>query len=521
MPDSRATHEASAPLRLALAPRWDEDLLRVLEREVLPAYVPTCRWFGGKGRSVRGFRIARQASIGDGADAARVLAVEVLFTDGKADTYLLPAAFVDARAAEALAPGAILAWLDGAALCDALHLPAVRADLLRLIVAPSAGGEPVRLAGSASARLDRESFRAQAAASRVLGADQSNTSITCGEQWFFKFYRKFERGPNPDVEITRFLSEEKRLPSAVAYGGALEWIDPAGGGTVGMLVGYTRNEGDGWTYTLAELARFFSRVREARVELNASNATALIGRGYLGRARQLARRTAEMHLALADGAGFPDFEAEPFTPAYQRELADSMRHAADAVFRQLEQATHVPDAAPLLASAGQLGAAFAHLRDHPIDALKTRIHGDFHLGQVLNTGADFVIIDFEGEPRLTLEERRRKRSPLQDVAGMLRSFDYAGAASLRDLRAEDTPSLEPWARAWVEHIAAAYLAEYLETVAGAAFLPASPADTQLLLDIYQLHKAIYEIGYELSYRPGWAPIPIHATRRLLARIAKQ
>jgi maltose alpha-D-glucosyltransferase/alpha-amylase len=175
------------------------------------------------------------------------------------------------------------------------------------------------------------------------------------------------------------------------------------------------------------------------------------------------------------------------------------------------------DAASLLANHSELLTVYARLLDHKIETAKIRIHGDFHLGQVLNTGKDFVIIDFEGEPRLPLSERRLKRSPLRDVAGMLRSFDYAVTTSLRQERADDVQLLLPWAQAWISRISETYLTAYLEAAAGANFLPAEAADTQLLLDVFQLHKAVYEVGYELSYRPSWVGIPLRAVKELLAK----
>jgi maltose alpha-D-glucosyltransferase/alpha-amylase len=200
-----------------------------------------------------------------------------------------------------------------------------------------------------------------------------------------------------------------------------------------------------------------------------------------------------------------------------------MRGAAGYVLRKLKsQLTRLPedvraDAVSLLGNHAPILTVYARLLDHRIDVSRIRIHGDFHLAQVLNTGKDFVIIDFEGEPRLPLGERRLKRCALRDVAGMLRSFDYATTTALGNERADDVQRLAHWAQAWKSTIRDAYLAAYLETAAGASFLPASESDTKLLLEAYQLDKALYEVAYDLSYRPGWVATPLRAVNEMLAQ----
>ena len=228
-----------------------------------------------------------------------------------------------------------------------------------------------------------------------------------------------------------------------------------------------------------------------------------------------------MHRALASAQDRPEFAPEEYSTLYQRSLYQAMRGSVGRVLRQLKRhASTLPedakaDATALLANSAGLLRIFARVLDHKIDTSKIRIHGDFHLGQVLNTGKDFVIIDFEGEPRFPLSERRLKRSVLRDVAGMLRSFDYAVTTALRNEREDDAQRLAPWAKAWTKAVRAAYLDAYFETAKDSAFLPASVADTNLLLEIFQLDKALYEISYELSYRPAWVATPLRAVHEML------
>jgi len=530
-PAARAADVAWNAPALSSPATWTSGLLKRLEREVLPAYLPACRWYGGKERIMRELKIVQNVPLGADPAPARVLIVEVMFTDGLPDSYVLPVAFADEATTSRLAveaPQAVIARLDGGlSICDALQLPEVRSALLHHIATEDGSRGRTRLAGRRGPGVDPAELERVQASSRLLGADQSNASIAYGDGWFLKVLRKFERGPHPDAEITRFLAEQARLPGATPYGGAISIVDPAGEATIGLLVGFTKNQGDGWTYTLDALARYFDRVLESRRELDPAAATEIIGGVYPERARQLGARTGELHCALASAEDLAAFASEPFSTLYQRSLYQAMRGGTGRVLRQLKrQLSKLPedarvDASSLLANHSRLLDVFARLLDHKIEATKIRIHGDFHLGQVLNTGKDFVIIDFEGEPRLPLSERRLKRSPLRDVAGMLRSFDYAATTSLREEREDDVQLLLPWARAWVARISEVYLAAYLEVAREASFLPAEREDIDLLLEVYQLDKAMYEIGYELSYRPHWVATPLRAVTEILGRVRSE
>ncbi|EDY20760.1 trehalose synthase [Chthoniobacter flavus Ellin428] len=516
-----------APPELKVPATWGNGLIKHLEREVLPAYIPTRRWYGGKERVLREMKIVQKVPFGGEGAAAQLFVVEVSFTDGLPESYLLPVAFADENTTTRLAaeaPQAIIARLDGQqSLCDALHLPEARAELLRLIAGQTAASGRTRLVGTKLAAFDPAAFERSLANSRLVSVDQSNTSIAFGDTWLLKILRKFERGAHPDTEITRFLNEDVRLPCVPPYLGSLSLADRAGDASIGMLFGFVVNQGDGWTYTLDALARYFDRVLEARRDFDSTAAPDLIGAIYRERARQLGQRTAEMHRALASVEERADFAPEPFSTLYQRSLYQGMRGSAGYILRRLKrQLPRLPedaraDAASLLASHAPLLTIYARLLTHRIDASRIRIHGDFHLAQVLNTGKDFVIIDFEGEPRLPLSERRLKRSALRDVAGMLRSFDYAVTTTLRNERADDVQRLAPWAQAWAETIRDSYLTAYLEAAAGASFLPTSAEDTQLLLEAYQLDKALYEVAYDLSYRPGWVATPLRAVKTMLAQ----
>jgi maltose alpha-D-glucosyltransferase/alpha-amylase len=244
---------------------------------------------------------------------------------------------------------------------------------------------------------------------------------------------------------------------------------------------------------------------------------------YFESARLLGERTAELHLALAANGMDPNFAPEPFTPFYQRSIYQSMRNLTVRTFQLLRsRLRHLPEkeremAKKVLERESAVHARFHSVLDRKISAMRLRVHGDFHLGQVLYTGKDFIIIDFEGEPARPLTERRLKRSPLRDVAGMLRSFHYAAnhAIFIQAHRPEDLPAMEQWANFWYTWVSMVYLKSYLELTRQAGFLPRDESELQILLDAFCLEKAVYELAYELNNRPEWVRIPLQGILQLL------
>jgi len=250
----------------------------------------------------------------------------------------------------------------------------------------------------------------------------------------------------------------------------------------------------------------------------------LIGGVYLEMARLIGKRTGEMHLALASEPDDPRFSPEPFSLLYQRSLYHSMRTLARRVFDLLNKnlssmSSQVRAKAEAVAPfEKEIITRFSRLYSKKIPSMKIRIHGDYHLGQVLYTGNDFIIIDFEGEPARSIGERRLKRSPLRDVAGMIRSFHYPTYSILfskKTFSPEEVEALAPWAECWYKYTAAAFLQSYLETIKGAPFIPSKNEDLELLLNAYLMEKAIYEVAYELNNRPDWVTIPLKGITDLM------
>ena len=497
-----------------------------LVETILPEYLPSRRWFGGKARGRRGFVVVESFSLSAEAAAARLLFVRVEYLEGPPETYALPLQTAVGERARRLVEAtshAIVARFRGGVeetlLFDATYDEGFRADLLRMIAGQRVvAGRVGELCGGVGRGLSGAGERLD---SRVLEVEQSNSSIVYGAEYFLKLYRRVEEGVNPDAELTRFLSERRHFPQVPRYAGAIEFRRPGVEASVlALLVGLVPKAGDGWAGTLAGLREFCATVGEKPVS---SEAVRGLLRGEFERARLLGQRTAEMHLALAGDTDDPAFAPESFTERDWRELHASMcgavRQGLAALQQQLPELPEKVRAASatLVAREQEIIARHARLLESPMRAMKTRIHGDYHLGQVLETGGDFVILDFEGEPARPLAERRLKASPLRDVAGMLRSFDYAARTVLNAAPVGDQPALKPWLRTWERLVRRAFLDAWFATADGAAFLPDRAGDRIVLLESFLLDKAIYEIGYELNNRPDWLPIPVGAVLALLDR----
>ena len=509
------------PPLLSAGHAWTRQLRHAIERQVLPAYLGHCRWFGGKGRELREVTIANETLI-PGTEV-RLLEIEVAFLQERAERYAMPVAVIDgAQARQWLAemPAAVLARLDEShVLCDALRLPEFAASLFGMMTGLSSVGQPLRLRGGPNLSADAGSLRTASSISRVLSGEQSNTNISFADTWLLKFYRKFETGEHTDVELTEHLSA-RGFP-VPAFVSALELAVQGEGGLLAMLTNYCQHQGDGWTYTLDALGRYFERVGQSLRENGGQLPIAeLAGGVYPERAAQLGRTTAQMHTALSQAGGNEAFQPQPFTSYYRRSIYQAMRSRAQSVLRELRRHLHAlpPPAAELatrvLDGEPRIIDRFHRLLRTDVRCDIIRVHGDFHLGQVLNTGQEWLIIDFEGEPRRPLTERRLRRSALHDVAGMVRSLDYAACEMLARLPEEEQPRMAPWAAGWTALVTSAYLDAYFETATRHSFVPSDALTAKLLLDLLVLDKAVYEIGYELNYRPHKISIPLAAVHRL-------
>ena len=348
-----------------------------------------------------------------------------------------------------------------------------------------------------------------------------------GNRAVLKAYRKLSPAVQPEIEIGRFLVEEARFANTPPLLGAIERVGADGATTaLAAAFGFVRNQGDGWVYTIEYLQRTLEelRLRAAAAHPETAPAQAEPHGFYLAQARMLGQRTAELHRALATPTDNPAFTLEPIGTADLKAWQRAAHRQAEAAFKALKQALPKLDGADraraeaLLAHRDACFARIDALTRDPVAAAKTRIHGDYHLGQVLVAQNDFYILDFEGEPARPLAERRAKSSPLKDAAGMLRSFDYAASAAVMSLTDVDPGSGEivrSLAQAWRKAAEDAFLSAYRETIAGSPGYPEDPEEAARLLDLFLLEKALYEICYEAANRPNWVRIPLKGVTSLL------
>jgi len=548
--------EAVEPEELALVvvqTDWEEvfeDQVKSLERQ-LPAYMLRQRWFGGKGRVVKAAHLQEAFALRLPAVAAYLAFVRVEYTDGSAETYTLPITYgagpevepiLDEHPRAAIVRIRIEADNTQGYLLDAFFRPEFRDGLLAALAKrASYRGDRGKMAAVTSRAFKNLYDRNEPCEARLMKAEQSNTSVLYGHRFILKLFRRLQEGVNPDLEIGRFLTR-KGFAHLPPVAGALEYhLDRQEPITLAILQGFVPNQGDAWEYSLDSLHRFYERVLETRSDPAASPRESLVATAqkelppeaaekigaYLESARLLARRTAQMHSVLASDSEDSRFAPEGFSKLYQRSLYQSMRSLTMSVMDQLKkQRSKLPES--LQAAAERMVDrkpdildAMRSLTEIRISAKRLRCHGDYHLGQVLYTGKDFFIIDFEGEPARPVSERRIKRSPLRDVAGMLRSFHYAAYSALfteqrRGLFLEkDRRFAESWADFWYQWVSAVYLHHYLAEAAAGDFLPQTPRELQVLLDALLLEKAVYELGYELNNRPDWLQIPVKGIERLL------
>jgi maltose alpha-D-glucosyltransferase/alpha-amylase len=528
---------------------WEQVLTRggksALEK-ILPAYINNCRWFGGKARKVRSVNLGGPIPVPVNSEDVQMTAIEVIYADGEPEAYLLPLAFIAGdRATEfqqSFAQGVIarLKTKQGGeaaegllvdALYDRLFLGTLLEAIARRRSFRSKSGE-ILAAPSKLFRALRGSFET-ALEPAVVRREQSNTSIVYGDRLILKVFRRLQDGINPDLEIGRFLTDTAPFEHVPQLAGSLELRRGKNSlATVGILQSWVRNEGDAWRYTLDHLADFFEACSAKTalsaelcrpsghivdfVEREVPEAVRETIGTYLASAALLGRRTGELHLALAADRTDPNFAPEVFTPFYRRAVYQSMRTLADRALATLrDKLKQLPEgeraeAERVLALKNEIFNRFRSLVDQKISAMRIRIHGDYHLGQVLFTGKDFVITDFEGEPAQPINERRGKRSPLRDVAGMLRSFDYAALTALKsgEFRNDNLRHANVAANCWVFWVSVIFLQSYLEAGRSGGFLPASNQELKSLLDLYLLHKAIYELYYEFNNRPEWIGVPL-------------
>jgi maltose alpha-D-glucosyltransferase/alpha-amylase len=502
-----------------------ERALGMLETEIIPAFLPTRRWFGAKGVGITSVRVE------ECGEWRRWLLVRlwVELADGAVQRYFLPLSLREEEDTEPVGP--VLA----AALCKVRRhaTPGLLYDafedeqFVRALIGAMAGGEEDpfgdgRLHFCATSALPALRAGAlEAMSMRRPGSEGSNSAVIIDDRMFLKGYRRLREGANPEVEMGHFLTEVSPFANIVPLGGWVEHRRRDGTTTtLALLQGFLANQGDAWNHTLNHLERIlqgFGRPLDESAEEDVHGP-------YLTLIETLGRRTAELHVALTRRGGGADFDPEPITARDLAAWRIKVEDEARATLARLEHdAPGLPDvpraaAGALCSRREELLQRLSALVPEQVEAVMTRYHGDFHLGQVLVAENDVILIDFEGEPARTMAERQAKHSPLRDVAGMLRSFDYAAHVTLGRVCADrpgDRPKLEPEARQWEHRTSGVFLASYREAMAGSPAYPRDEAHARALIQLFGLEKALYEVRYELDNRPEWVDIPLRGLQALV------
>ncbi|MHB1022739.1 MAG: maltose alpha-D-glucosyltransferase [Acidobacteriaceae bacterium] len=514
----------------------------ILEKTLLPEFLPKQRWFGAKTLRIASTRITEWTEISDTQTV--MLIVQVKYVDATDDYYSVPLAASFGQTAEEIrdsAASAVLAFITSTTgpgiLHDALYRKDVCTKLLQLIASNrSLSTQTGTIYGKHSSLFDRISGDASDELPvRKSTAEQSNSSVLYGNRLILKLFRRLEAGPNPDAEIGHFLTETAHFDRIAPFCGTIEYQEQSSGEqtTLGLLQGLVENEGDGWQWTLEELQRYYEDCAAASIsaeEVIQSDATSIghfsaeaspLAKEYVGMyldaAFLLGQRTGEMHAALATPTNDEAFKPELWTPEdLHAQLIDLENQAKLALEALRTNLYRLPDdavemAGLVLSRRTAILNSAQKLAHQDIHGFRIRIHGDYHLGQILRVKNDYVILDFEGEPARSMEYRRRKSSPLKDVAGMLRSYSYAAFAALQRYttrRPEHIKTLEPWAQLWERSTTSAFLRGYMQVMEQSPLHMSRPEDMQQLLKVYLLEKALYELLYELNNRPTWAYIPL-------------
>ncbi len=523
----------------------------LLETEILPQYYNASRWFGGKARTI--MRISINDTIAVTAmPKAKLLVTEVRYSSGENDLYQLPVCF---SSLSAVSPtddnfcrrviARVVVGDEEGYLCDATFDSQFLNHLYQIVTEKESWqGKAGLVNGQKSLKLDTlsEKYAGKGPEPSLMGVEQTNTSIRFHNDLCLKLYRRIEVGVSPEVEMCSALSDHTSFKNLPSFLGSLNYEQSRTARySLGILQNFVKNEGDAWQLSLAQANQYYERVLSkihtgivALPPLPGLSGDPVqlpeimqefIGGIYLGMIEKLAERTAEMHLSLASLVDDPAFAPEAFTTLYQRSIYQAMcEQVKRAVLLIKEIMPKMPAEQKQLASLfvqkqKQVLQQFDPIRLEKIDTFKIRIHGDYHLGQVLFTGKDFVVIDFEGEPARPISERKIKRSVFRDISGMLRSFDYAAFSVLRHieatLRPEDRVALEPWADRWSYYVGQHFIDSYFEKTKGGDIVPEDAKQREHLMRGYLMNKAIYELNYELNNRPEWAGIPLRGILKIL------
>ena len=515
----------------------NESYKHQLENQLLPSFLRKCRWFGGKSRMISAIKIYQDIPIQTANNFVHFLLLKVRYPDGPTEIYTLPLAFVNENHFHAPSIS-ILCRLENSVnsgyIIDAIYDEDFRNTLPNLIANSwKITGNHYTLSAQKGPSLKNSA--SDFGISKVLNSDQSNSAIVYGNKYFLKLFRKVEYMINPDFEMVDRLTEQDIFHQLPKLAGSISVVHPEKEPMlVMMLQELVVNNGDAWKYFTQEVKLFLERAIELDyhlkplpikphtlslgLEQTPTELRMLMGESVYEKASLLGKRTAEMHLAMGQSNGHPDFDPETIDQEFQKKLQKDIDYLVDTRFAMLEANLDKisgklrEDAIEMIHGKDRVKRFFNLVLQREMKGERIRIHGDFHLGQVLMNENDFYILDFEGEPDKPHHERRLKYPPLKDVAGMMRSFRYAAYSVIFTEFSNQphlTDKLMAVADVWYHYVSRYYLGEYLRKMSGSSILP-DEDKINALLQVYSFKKAIYELGYEINNRPEWIVIPLQS-----------
>ncbi len=508
----------------------NEEFLNAFANEILERYIPEKRWYAGKSSSLKYIEINDYFEMHSERNHYFGILIEVHFKESFFQNYFLPIAFMAGEELDTktLISSASFNGVDGY-LVDALHIEEFRRLLFENMMEQSGGYRAVQF--HKSSKINAEPYET----SKFLGAEQSNTSIVYNKKYILKIFRRIYISTNPDYEISRFLTEVADFPNTPKYAGSInldvgEENDTI---TLGLMQDFIPNDGDAWKYFLEAIDQIFSAIQQKSVDLNQIDDVTLykkikranlpqpildwVGPQFFSQIEQLAKRTAEMHVALGSDSRDTAYVPASFNGDYEVWLKNRLIYQFQNRLNTIENNLHklsgesLEMAQEFLSRKQEIRRRFLDFNWTKLKSERIRIHGDYHLGQVLVRDDDFYMLDFEGEPESTIRDRKVKQPPIKDVAGMLRSFHYAIYSVI--LNNPDKYGLEKqeamdYGERLYKYITGVFLSDYINYVQQNNLNIGYIKEVEFLLKYTMLEKAVYELGYELNSRPRWAIIPL-------------
>jgi maltose alpha-D-glucosyltransferase/alpha-amylase len=514
----------------------DDEFIKIFSSDILENYIINKRWYGGKASTLKYIEVVDHFKITSKKNNYYGVLLEVNFKEAFFQHYFMPIAFMtnDELDTNTIIAPAKFGPIEGY-LVDALHQDDFR-KLLFDNIAQTTENKHQKLLFHKGSHLTDTVYKS----SRFMGVEQSNTSIIFNDTLVLKIFRRIYVSTNPDYEISRFLTERMHFENTPAYTGSINLALPEGNITLGLMQELVPNQGDAWKFMLEQIDGVFENLARKKIKIDKLPKVELfkrlkineippeiidwVGLSLFLKVQTLAMRTAEMHIALGGDIHDTAFTPTTYNGDYSVWLKNRLLYQFQNRLNIIENSLHKLDGMAL-----DLAQQFLEnkklIRKHFVDfdwtkmkSERIRIHGDYHLGQVLVNGDDFYILDFEGEPESTIRDRKVKQPPLKDVAGMFRSFHYAIYATIfnnADKYPYEQEDLFKAGELLFKYLVGTFLETYIEKAQNENLNIGYSHEINFLLKYCILEKAVYELGYELNSRPRWAVIPLRGIQTIM------